>query len=45
MRANHKLLINGKEYKFLDFSEPREGVKLGIKNIAVFKYIIKEGLK
>ena len=45
VRANHKLLINGKEYKFLDFSEPREGVKLGIKNIAVFKYIIKEGLK
>jgi hypothetical protein len=45
VRANHKLLLGGKEYKFLDFSKPREGVRLESRNISTFKYIIKEGLK
>lgn len=45
VRANHKLLLGGKEYKFLDFSKPREGVRLELSNISTFKYFIKEGLK
>lgn len=45
VRANHSLLINGSEYMFLDFSQPREGVKLEFDKISAFKYIIKEDLK
>jgi hypothetical protein len=45
VRANHSILINGKEYKFLDFSQPREGVKLECDKISAFKYFTREGLK
>ncbi|WFA08388.1 DUF1850 domain-containing protein [Tissierella sp. Yu-01] len=45
VRANHSLLINGEKHMFLDFSQPREGVKLECDNISAFKYITREDLK
>lgn len=45
VRANHILIIDDEEFKFTDFSKPREGVKFEIRNISAFKYIVKEGLK
>ena len=41
-RANHKLIYKNKTYKFLDFSEPRTGVKFQISGISLLAYIIKE---
>jgi len=42
VRANHALLLRNINYNFLDFSKPREGVRLEIKKINALKYFIKE---
>lgn len=37
--ADHRILINSKEYRFLDFSKAREGVKFSTSNISLLKLI------
>lgn len=44
VRANHELLIGDKSYPFLEFSEPREGVKFETQNMAYISYLAREGL-
>lgn len=47
VRANHKLIFEdrekNREYDFLDFSEPRTGVKFQIQKVSLLSYILKEG--
>lgn len=43
-RANHRIIIHDKLYKFLDFSKPRVGLKFNVKHVARIKYLIEEGL-
>lgn len=43
-RANHRLYINNKIYDFLDFSQPRTGLKLTTGKLNLLSYFIKEGL-
>ena len=43
--ANHGISLKEKEYKFLDFSSPREGVRLKIKSIPLLQYFIREVLQ
>lgn len=43
VRANHTLIINDDIYDFLDFSEPREGVKFEVRRLSVLHYFIREG--
>lgn len=40
---NHKLILKNREYKFLDFSEHKMGVKLEVQNMTRLSYIVKEG--
>lgn len=40
---NHRLIFKNKEYKLLDFSEHKMGVKLSVKNMIRLSYIVKEG--
>ena len=42
--ANHSISFKNNEYKFLDFSSPREGVRLKIKKIPYLQYIMREVL-
>lgn len=42
-RANHNIQVNDKKYNFLDFSDPRTGVKLTTGKLTLLSYIIKEG--
>lgn len=42
-RANHKLYINNKIYNFLDFSQPRTGLKLTTEKLTLLSYVLKEG--
>ena len=44
-KADHRLLLNNREFRFLDFSEPRTGVKLDIKKIPFISYIVREGFR
>lgn len=44
-RANHKLIINDNEYKFLEFAKPRAGVRFNVKNIMLISYIVREVLR
>ncbi len=44
VRANHRLILKDKVYDFLDFSNPREGVRFEIRKLSRLKYFIKEGL-
>lgn len=37
--ADHRILINGKEYRFLDFSKERTGVEFSIGNMNLLKFI------
>lgn len=39
-RANHKLILNNKEYEFLSFSKAREGVEFVIKKENIFRNIL-----
>lgn len=41
-RANHRLFLRDKEFKFLDFSEPRTGVKLDVKGSSLLLYLVRE---
>ena len=43
-RANHRLIYNGLQYNFLDFTEPRTGVRFTIGRIPNILFIIREGL-
>lgn len=43
VRANHKLIFEDREYDFLDFSEPRTGIRFQIEKISLLSYTIKEG--
>ena len=45
VRANHSLIIDGKEYPFLDFAEPGEGIKLETNKLSYLEYITKEGFR
>ena len=45
VRANHSLIINGKEYPFLDFAEPGEGIKFETNKLSYLDYITKEGFR
>ena len=45
VRANHSLIINGKEYPFLDFAEPGEGIKFETNKLSYLEYITKEGFR
>lgn len=42
IKANHKIDIKGKTFLFLDFSEPRTGVKFGVQKLPLILYIIEE---
>lgn len=44
VRANHKILINGKKYDFLDFTSPTTGVKFSVDKIPYVLFKIREGL-
>lgn len=44
-RANHKLKLGNKVYKFLDFSKPRTGVRLRVEKVPLSSYLTKEGFK
>ncbi|MFA5577280.1 MAG: DUF1850 domain-containing protein [Tissierellaceae bacterium] len=44
-RANHRLLLRDKEYKFLDFSGPRTGVKLDVKGTNLLFYLVREAFR
>lgn len=44
VRANHRLVYNHKQYDFLDFTEPRTGVKFSINRMPYFIFKIREGL-
>ena len=41
-RADHSLIYKNKNYRFLEFSKPRTGVKFEIKKISLLKYIVRE---
>lgn len=43
VRANHKLIFKDREYDFLDFSNPRSGIKFQIDKTHLLSYILKEG--
>lgn len=43
--ANHRIIIGNEEYKFLDFSKPRSGIKFRIKRIPLGVYIVKECIR
>lgn len=43
-RANHRLIFKDVQYNFLDFTEPRTGVRLTIGKIPNILFIIREGL-
>lgn len=45
VRANHSLIINGKEYPFFDFAEPGEGIKFETNKLSYLDYITKEGFR
>jgi len=45
VRANHRIIIKGKIYYFLDFTQPRTGVKFEVKKVPVLEYFLKEGFK
>lgn len=42
VKANHKINIKGKSYPFLDFSEPRAGVKFEVEKSSLLQHILKE---
>ncbi|NMB27787.1 MAG: DUF1850 domain-containing protein [Tissierellia bacterium] len=42
VRANHKINIKGKTYPFLDFSEPRTGIKFEVEQSFLLQHILKE---
>ncbi len=44
-RADHRMLIHGREIRFLDFSKPRTGVKLDIGRMPFISYIVREGFR
>lgn len=44
VRANHRLIYKDKQYDFLDFTEPRTGVKFSINRMPYFIFKIREGL-
>lgn len=44
VRANHRLIYKDKQYDFLDFTEPRTGVRFSIDNMPYFIFKIREGL-
>lgn len=44
-RANHRLILGNNEYRFLDFSKPRSGIKFSIKKLPLGIYIVKECIK
>jgi len=42
VKANHKINIRNKTELFLDFSEPREGIKFTVQKISLLSYLMKE---
>lgn len=42
-RANHRLIYKDVQYNFLDFTEPRTGVRFTIEKIPNILFIIREG--
>lgn len=42
VKANHKINIKGKTYPFLDFSEPRTGVRFEVEKSFLLQHILKE---
>jgi hypothetical protein len=45
VRANHILIIREKEYPFLDFAEPTEGIKFKTQKMSLMNYLAKEGFR
>lgn len=43
--ANHRLIIGNKEYRFLDFSNPRSGIKFSVKRVPFMIFIVKECIR
>ncbi|NLN15508.1 MAG: DUF1850 domain-containing protein [Tissierellia bacterium] len=43
VRANHRLIYDGSQYDFLDFSKPRTGIKFTIDTMPYALYKIREG--
>ena len=41
VRANHKLVMNGKTTPFLDFSEPREALEFSTEHISLLQYALR----
>lgn len=39
-RANHQLIYNNKNYRFLDFSKPRTGIEFKVNRVSLLAYII-----
>ena len=44
VKANHRLIYNNKQYDFLDFTEPRTGVRFSTNKMPYFIFKIREGL-
>jgi len=41
VRANHKLIINNKQYYFLDFSDPMEAIKFSPDRVSFLRYLTR----
>lgn len=45
VRANHVIIIRDREYPFLDFAKPTEGVKFQTQKLSLLDYLAKEGFR
>ncbi|MGM0395998.1 MAG: DUF1850 domain-containing protein [Bacillota bacterium] len=45
VRANHELMVGGKIYFFVEFSEPTQGVKFEAQKTPIIVYLAKEGFR
>ncbi len=45
VRANHELMVGGKPYFFVEFSEPTEAVKFETQKTPLIVYLAKEGFR
>lgn len=43
VRANHRLILEDRQYMFLDFTEPRDGIKFTIDRMPFIFFAIREG--
>lgn len=41
-KANHRLILGNREYRFLDFSKPRAGIRFQVKKVPLGTYLVKE---